>query len=170
MIIAIIAIVVIVVVVIAAVLLMGGGGVTGPTNSIMCDIRLSGNYQGTQVSFSATTKIKKPDKMNMDMSGSMMGIPVEVKVRLDGNVMYMYNTAAGAQWIRTDAEDLGQTAILDESWAEIGDKTPEQLATEMRSSMGSNMGITPDVSCRYVTEIPDSEFTLPPGAMAIDAS
>ena len=163
-------IVIVIIVVVAAVLLMGGGGVAGPTNSIICDIMASGQLQGMQMGFTATTKIEKPGKMSMDMSGTIQGTPAEVKMRLDGTTMYMYDSTMGTGWIRIDAAEAGQVGVLDTAWAQIGDKTPEQLAAEMRSSMSANLGVTPDVSCRYVVDIPDSEFQLPPGATVADLS
>ena len=60
--------------------------------------------------------------------------------------------------------------MLGTSWSQIEGKTPEQLAAEMRSSMGSSEGFTPQVSCRYVASLPDSEFQLPPGAQVQEIS
>lgn len=164
----------IVIVVVAAVVLMGGGGVSGPTDSIVCDARMSGSSQGVPMQMTATTKIKKPDKMRLEASGSVMGMSVQLEMRLEGNTMYMYDPtgmyggSSGNTWIKINAQEADSTGILDTAWAQIGDKTPEQLEAEMRSSMGDNMGVAPDVSCRYVASIPDSEFRLPPGASVME--
>jgi hypothetical protein len=157
--------------VIAAVLLMGGGGsVAGPTNSIICDIRASGTYNYQSFSMTGTMKIEDPRKMSAIISGTESGTPVSMEYRFNGDIVYTKNPMIGTNWVKMDVSEVSQQAMLDSSWAQIEGKTPDQLASQIRSSMTSNMGITPDISCRYVADIPDSEFTLPPGETATDIS
>jgi hypothetical protein len=146
----------------------GGPGSYSPpsssaSNAIICEASLSGYYSGEYVSMTGTTKIEKPGKMRSDMSMYAAGESVTIKLRLNGNVMYYYDSSQGSIWIRMDVSESGQSSMLDASWAQIGNKTPDQMAAEMASGIQANVGITPTVTCRYSGDIPDSEFSLPAG-------
>ncbi len=162
---------VVVVVVIAAVFLMGGGGGSG--NVISCQVSGSATGQAGQASMSGTIVVKKPDKARMDVAVSGSGISMNMRFRVSGTTAYVnLGTLTQNKWVKADATGTSSLGQMDMQWSALMSMTPEQLAANIRSSISQGAGgsFTPTVTCGYSGDVPDSEFLLPPGEIAVDAT
>jgi hypothetical protein len=168
----------VVVAVVVAVLMMGnnGGGkviTTGPSgitisngeseshNAVICDISGSSTVQGQEISFSGAIKAKKPNKFDGNITMVGPGYVFSFTIISDGINSYMFSPMLGEKWIGGNVSG-SSGEITDEDF----NLPPEQIAAKLSNSMsGMPEGVTlPSVSCRYVSDMPDSEFQLPLGA------
>ncbi len=137
-----------------------------PTGSpIICDMSATDDTYGGSVM--GTTILAPPDKMRVDMSMSNGTYSVDMKIIMNGDVVYVYSSELGV-WVKGDTNDPSLSAMSLDDYVGM---TPAEIEAEMYSGVDPTLtgGIIPTVSCRYGS-VSASDFELPAGAQVLDPS